>query len=463
MATKPAVLFSACTFDNPSGKPYIELYMTTTGKSVTAVKKPDGKYQGTILVQVLVKKDKENVYADKYNLNSLLSAGPVLDSNLVDLQRIALANGTYKLEVKITDNHAVNPEPFIIQQEFIINYPSDHLSISGIELLESYGKPGNETRFIKNGISMVPYPDNYFPPSITSLKFYTEIYHADLAFGNDSNFILRYRVESTSGKPIASLGGIRKEKASKVNVLLAEIPFDNLQSGNYNLSVEAVSRDNKVLASKKASFQRSREVLIPLAKQDLTDLKLEGSFAEKITNADTLKEYIRCLYPIADKNERAASAELVKGNTTSQLTKEGKLVPLQSFFLRFWASRNYADPEGAWLAYKAKVDLVNANYKTWNKKGYETDRGRVYLEYGVPNEIETQYYDNNTYPNELWHYYTLNDQRNRIFVFYCTNFSTNDFELIHSDATGEITDYRYQDRLTKIRKDNSYNNWDPTK
>src|SRR5436190_2081959 len=131
LAAKPAVLFSACTFDNPAGKPYIELYMTTTGKSVTAVKKPDGRYQGSILVQVLVKKEKDIVYADKYNLNSRLSLNPVLDSNLVDLQRIELANGTYKLEVKISDNNAANTEPFIIHQEFIINFPSDHLGISG--------------------------------------------------------------------------------------------------------------------------------------------------------------------------------------------------------------------------------------------------------------------------------------------------------------------------------------------
>ena len=64
-SAKPVVLFSACTFDNPSGKPYIELYMNTAGKSVTAIKKPNGKYQGAIHVQVLVKKEKEIVYADK--------------------------------------------------------------------------------------------------------------------------------------------------------------------------------------------------------------------------------------------------------------------------------------------------------------------------------------------------------------------------------------------------------------
>src|SRR6185436_8100678 len=91
-ATKPSVLFSACTFDNPSGKPYIELYMTTAGKSITAVKKQEGKYQGAVLVQLIVKKEKDIVYADKYNLNSPFSANPILDSNLVDLQRIALAN-----------------------------------------------------------------------------------------------------------------------------------------------------------------------------------------------------------------------------------------------------------------------------------------------------------------------------------------------------------------------------------
>src|SRR5436190_19971466 len=136
---------------------------------------------------------------------------------------------------------------------------------------------------------------------------------------------------------------------------------------------------------------------------------------------------------------------------------------MQQFFLVFWYSRDRMDPEGAWEDYKFQVDLVNANYKTWNKKGYETDRGRVYLEYGVPNEIETNYYEEGVYPNELWHYYTLNEQRNKIFVFYCKNFSTNDFELIHSDATGEINNFHYQEMLSSAKNGNSYNNYDPTK
>jgi len=449
-AAKPSVLFSYCSFDNPSGKPYLEVYLNTAGKSVTAVKKQDGKYQRTIQVQLLVKKEKAVIYLDKYNLNSPLSSDSVLASDFVDVQRIVLENGTYTLEVKISDNNAATTEPFIVQHEILVNYHPDHLSISGIELLESYGPPGKEARFVKNGIEMIPYPDNYFPPGATSIRFYAEVYHSALAFGADSSYILRYRVEGNeSGKTIANLGGIKKVKVAEVNVLLAEIPFDQLKSGNYTLVVEAVNRNNVVMASKNIFFQRSHQVLVAFAPENMSTINTEGTFVERITVADSLKEYIRCLFPTSTNNERSISADQVKA---------GDLKSMQRYFLYFWVTRDRFDPEGAWKEYKSRVDLVNANYQTWNRKGYETDRGRVYLEYGVPNEIETNYYEQSSYPHEFWHYYVLGEQRNKVFVFYCKNFSTNDFELIHSDANGEITQYRWQELLRNPQTGNDFGN-----
>jgi hypothetical protein len=92
-----------------------------------------------------------------------------------------------------------------------------------------------------------------------------------------------------------------------------------------------------------------------------------------------------------------------------------------------------------------QVKIAEFNFKTPVKKGYQTDRGRIYLEYGPPNTRSERPSEPSTYPYEIWHYYTLsNSQRNKKFVFYSPDMVTNDYFLLHSDAIGEIHNYRWQ-------------------
>jgi len=127
-----------------------------------------------------------------------------------------------------------------------------------------------------------------------------------------------------------------------------------------------------------------------------------------------------------------------------QNLKTADLKLLQQFFLSFWEQRNPTYPSSAWLAYKLEVQKVQNSFGTKFRKGYDTDRGRVYLEYGPPNVRSTAYTEPNTYPYEIWHYYTLKSQRNKKFVFYTEDLVTNDFSLLHSDATGEVSYPQWQ-------------------
>jgi GWxTD domain-containing protein len=91
---------------------------------------------------------------------------------------------------------------------------------------------------------------------------------------------------------------------------------------------------------------------------------------------------------------------------------------LQQFFFNFWVQRNQANPEGAWKNYFNLVLGVEKEFGSIYKKGYETDRGRVYLQYGSPNQRNVETLNPWTFPYEIWHYYTANQQSNLKFVFY---------------------------------------------
>jgi hypothetical protein len=99
---------------------------------------------------------------------------------------------------------------------------------------------------------------------------------------------------------------------------------------------------------------------------------------------------------------------------------------------------------------------VNKLYSAMGVKGYATDRGRVYLQYGPPNIISDETQDPSAYPYQIWHYYRLVDQRNheipqeqsnRKFVFYAKESATNNYILLHSDAIGELSQPQWQAML----------------
>jgi hypothetical protein len=74
-----------------------------------------------------------------------------------------------------------------------------------------------------------------------------------------------------------------------------------------------------------------------------------------------------------------------------------------------------------------------------NRVGFETDRGRVYLQYGPPNELYESRFDAGSKPYEIWQYNIIaNNETNIIFVFHNDDLVSNDYRLIHSNATGEV-------------------------
>ena len=46
-------------------------------------------------------------------------------------------------------------------------------------------------------------------------------------------------------------------------------------------------------------------------------------------------------------------------------------------------------------------------------RGYKSDRARVFMKYGTPDQIESANYEQSTRPYEIWYYYNIN----RRFVF----------------------------------------------
>lgn len=428
------------TFYSPSDGSYIETYLSVVGKSVDFIKNANGKFQATVQIMMVFKKDDVIRDFKKIDLMSPeVDDTSAIDFTFMDQQRFPLPDGNYDVDIQIVDKNSANQKAYTTTESLEINFPKDTVCISGIQLIESY-KPAADSKSIltKNGYDLVPFTINYYPSSIKNLTFYAEVYNTDTIFSKDEKFLIYYYIEAyETGKTLNDYYKFKKETPKKVIVLFSEFDISKLPTGNYNLVVDVRDKENKSVAFNTMFFQRNNpDVQMDL--QDIAVVNITNTFVDKITNMDTLKDYIKSTYPISTQIEKTFAENNLK---------KSDMKMLQQYFLNFWINRNAIDPEKAWKEYAIEVKKVNKQYGTLIKKGYETDRGRVYLQYGPPNTITESVSEPSSPPYEIWHYYKLQTQSNRKFVFYLPDLVTNDYELIHSDAFGEVYNPSWQMKL----------------
>ncbi len=434
-------------FTSPAKGPYIETYISVIGNSLQFVKNANDRFQGAVDISIAFKQDGEIKSAQKYSLNSPETADTSKGTpNFIDQQRYSIANGAYEMELSIADKNKPNEKPFVTTVAVTINFPDTIIGISSIQLLESYTKSSVSSIITKSGYDLMPYVANYFPENIGRIKFYTEMYQAKKILGEGEKFIVNYYIESYESKEkLSDYSGFNKQLANDVNILLSEFNIEKLPSGNYNLVVEVRDKENKIEAVQKCFIQRTNKVAT-LSFDDLKSITVSSTFVSNYKNIDSMSYYIKCLRPISNSTEIQFSENQLKG-------KELEL--MQQYFYNFWKSRNATTPEIAWLEYYKEVMKVNKEFGSYGLKGFDSDRGRVYLQYGPPDQRSNYNTDPSALPYEIWEYYTLvdkskaltnpdNRQSNKKFVFYNQDLVTNKYELIHSEARGEINNTRWR-------------------
>lgn len=438
-----------CTFNRPGAKPFVETYLMVHGETAKFAKNANGKYQGNVEVVLTATRNDTVFYADKYTLLSPeISDTLTPKPNFIDKHNLPLPNGKYTLEISIADLNRVAPA-FAGNIPILVNYPDTGVTMSDIMPVDTFVKSSTPTPLTKSGYEMVPYVSGYYPETVKDLNFYTEIYGTDKKFGANEKFVVYTFIESAdTKKPLDTHFKTKVYTSQAVVPVLSTFDITKLPSGNYYVVVDIRDKNNFILGGKKLYFQRSSGIA-PIA-----DLSAINNFANNFDayiaylKTDTIKDYIRSLRPIATPKERVFIDQLKKADSTA----------MRTYFKTFWTAHNPADPFKGWAEYLAMVKVVNREFGTSIRPGYMTDRGRVFLQYGPPNNRTASLHEPSAYPYEIWHYYRLETQNNRRFVFYLPDLVTNDYILLHSDANGEINDPQWQLKLHK--RDTQTNSFD---
>jgi len=448
------------SFNTPDHKPYVETYLSVIGHSITYVKQPNGKFRGAVDIIFSFTQNDSIKGVKKYTLSSPEIDDTTKAANFIDLQRFPLPAGDYKLNLVISDANKKEGKTISSTQGLRIDFPKDSVCVSNITLLESFAKTTAENALSKSGYDLVPYVSSFLPGNMNALRFYAEVYNTQKIMSPEDKFLVLYYLESSDGVRMSQFSRFLKQSPQRVNVLLTEFPVETLPTGSYNLVVEVRNAGNRLLAQRKLAFER----LNPGVRhnfEDLAAVSVDNTFASRISNKDSLTEYIRSLRPISSEAEKNYAENRIKG---------GDIKVMQQYLYNFWLGRNEQNPEGAFNVYNVEVQKVNREFGTQTLKGYQTDRGRVYLQYGPPSQRTVSASEPSAYPYEIWQYYTIRPaanqpgnttQTNKKFVFCNPDLVTNNYQLIHSDARGEFRDDRWQ--LKIVKRNNQSRDFDDTK
>ncbi len=437
-------------FLSPSIGKYIESYVSIEGNSLTWVQQDNGKLFSQVEVTIIFRQDSQIIDFAKNVINSpLITDSSEMNQNFMHINRFKLDSGKYNVSIKLDDINDTL-KAFFTTTSIHIEPIIDSISFSSIEVFRNKSKDTNNIDPLsKSGYSFIPNISNYLSISDTTINFYTEIYNTQKVLGKESPYLLTYSILNAENKTtLPKYYKFKRLNSKPIQPFIGNFNIKSLPSNNYILKLEIRDKYNNIRADKEYFFQK-QNVIIPIDLNDISNVNIAQTFAETITGIDTLSDIIKSLSPISNAQESTFAERLI--NEKNQFV-------MQQYLYSFWEKRSPLNPENAFINYMKEVRIADQIYGGRIHKGYETDRGYIYLKYGKPNSIAKDYNDPAAYPYEIWHYYQTKTQSNVRFVFYNTDLASKDFRLLHSTAIGEVSDYQWRLRLRK--RDSGFNSID---
>ncbi len=433
-------------FYSPKDGQFLEAYINIFGESLSWVK-ADNKYKSEVELTVMFKQGSNIIAFSKDIIKSYAKDSLEMKNAFMHTNRYVLKNGNYNIDIKIDDlNDTI--DGIFSSSEFTIINPIDSVYSSSLEVFSNISKAKEASSRTKNGYDITPNVYRFLGEQDTVLQFYSEIYNTKKVLGDGEGFLVTYYlIDNSLLKEVHNYKINKRKKASNVVVMFGALNIKELASGSYTLVMEVRDRNFKLLSTKDYFFRRYNPN-IKFEIEEIEDVNIAETFVENIHGQDTLARIIRTFRPVSSVNEKML-AETVMRDSNEYI--------MQQFILNFWEMRNKQDPYGAFKKHMERIRECDKLYATRIKSGYETDRGRVFMQYGKANSIAVEYNDPAAYPYEIWHYYQAKGQRNVKFIFYNTDLISNEFELLHSDASGERNDYQWR---LHLRRDQGFKSID---
>ncbi|MFZ5516661.1 MAG: GWxTD domain-containing protein [Candidatus Zhuqueibacterota bacterium] len=380
-------------------KTYQEIYISFANYQLT-YKQVGDRFLAGYKLTVLIQDSTGKPAAEKtwQNMSQVDSLRQVDDLTTLELAGFLLQPGRYTAEIIVQDMESLaagSDERTIVAPSF----EGATLRISGIEFARSIERSEGKNQFTKNAVEVVPNPSRVFGIESPFVYFYTEIYHLQADSLQAGNITKEYMIRDFNGNVLISS---RKEAApgtsfalwaDKINVL-------DLVSGKYQLNLKVTDNRSGAGAETTGEFW----IHNPFKTISLAQYREED-----------IEEFRAQIMHITDQGELELFDQL---NTPARI----------EFINNYWRGK---DPNFR-TEHLKRFYLASERFNSPSLPGWKSDRGRVFIMYGPPDEIEREPAGMEKRAYEVWTYETL-DQQGQVHFVFCDFGTFGNYQLIHSN------------------------------
>ena len=424
-------------FKGENGKSILEIYYSVSQQSLTYIQN-ENNFEAAALVQITISELPGNnvLYTNSYKSPSIVSdtSKNNINQKLIFQVNYQLENGKYKLSILGSDFYD-STKTDLFEQEIALDYSgTEKVMISDIELSSSINKSDNtNSPFYKNTLEIIPNPSGLYGMNLNELHYYYEIY--GLTENNISeNYTVNYSVNDLNNvNLISSSKNFKRKNDSKAD--FGKFIVDSLDRGSYFFKVTVIDTLKKVNVSTEKKFYIFNDSRIPVTTSDQNDY-LKSEYSNK-SEAEIENDFEKMIYVMSDQ-DRDRFEDLTKLNDK------------RKFLFEFWKAKDI-NPNTQVLeskiTYFKRVSEANKSYKEAYTEGWKTDRGRIYIIYGQPDDVEKYPFESQSKSYEIWKYNSIEGGGECSFVE--IQQATGVYKLVHSTFRNELRNMDWRDQIDK--------------
>lgn len=407
--------------DDKSG--YLEVYYSFHPRLLTFTQQQGKFHAGIALSTRLLRAGAEQAVADKnmaLHLAEADTAATWYRFPFVTQTGFVLPQGDYTLEVTAVDSLAPNRK---VTAKAQVNIPAygPAVMLSDLELCKKIAPSQNKADlFYKNALEVVPQPEPLFGVSTSPVLFYyAELYRLT----PNTSYTIKTQIVDSDGKIVYEKPREQKYSGSS-GMIVDNKMVTALPSGKYSLRcIVADQAGVELTKSEKTFFLLNPHVQVA-ALSGIEQMRKDFSALSE----EELSAEFRTAQYLALAEEKKIFGQL----TSADAKRE--------FLAKFWADaeQGRADkPAIRRVEYLRRVKMANQEYSALGKEGWRTDRGRVFILYSKPDEIERYPAEVDSKAHEVWRYFSI--EKGVEFVFIDRN-GYGEYLLVHSTKRDELHD-----------------------
>ena len=337
--------------------------------------------------------------------------------SLVGAYSLPLGKGDYRLIMIGRDRFALARRDSIQLRLPVVPPPTNRLTLSDIEFAASIKTAAKQGPFYKNTLEVIPNVGGLYTEQQICF-YYLEAYNL-LLTEDRSDLTMRMAILDAVGKELFAHDRLRK-RVGESSVLVDQFPSASFKSGTYTLTVALLDTSKQILA------QSSRKFFVYNPTLGVDTMLVSGRSSLPLAVYASMEE------PELDREFKYAKYETT--DTERKMYDQLKGVDAKrSFLTEMWSRRSPGERD----QYLVRVEYVNSTYKSMMREGYRTDRGRVYIMYGPPDDIERHPNESDMKPYEIW---TFNNIQGGVEFDFVQRSQGGDFELVNSTHRNELHD-----------------------